>query len=657
MDHSSTYTGPWPELECFMILTHWFSNIKVSKKLFIGFAVVTSMVIVVLASGVFGYKQIKDKADKSTLSVSLFNELSEARAARLSYQYTLDPAFMVESQKAMTQMLDTMASLRAQPWSAQGMQIVDETETALKNYIAATTPFMQALQRKDEIAKQIDSSGLYDRSGIADELSRDPTITAQNALDASQVAFVLSDIDSKMGYFKENPTPEQLQVMLKSLASGKNDAEQVKAFLPAEKQEWIDYVIKKMQVIHDGLDDYQVVWKDQHAQSTNLIKQGNVLSADINTLFNLEQSMLEGIVESSQQQMVVTSLIGILLAVFLAFGITRMITRPLNETLVVAQRIAKGDLTGELNSNRRDEPGLLMQAVSMMNENLKEIIGQVRSGVDSVARASSEIASGNMDLSSRTEQQSAAVVETAASMEEMTSTVARNAENARNARQLSESASQKAGEGSEISKQVIDSMKNVRTSSHRISEITTVINSIAFQTNILALNAAVEAARAGDQGKGFAVVAGEVRNLAQRSAQSAKEIENLIKESVAHVDHGFGLVEDAGLAMAEIETSVTQMRDIMSEIAAATDEQSRGITQIAQAMTEMDTTTQQNAALVEESSSAANSLEEQAVQLEKTVSVFQLPAATVSLMTRKPKTQYVAPVVAARCDDTEWTSF
>jgi len=316
--------------------------------------------------------------------------------------------------------------------------------------------------------------------------------------------------------------------------------------------------------------------------------------------------------------------IGIALGLLLAMGITASITRPLNETLRVAEQIAKGDLTSTLTSTRHDEPGLLMQAVSTMNENLKSIINDVREGVESVARSSTEIAAGNMDLSSRTEQQSAAVVETAASMEELTSTVALNAENANQARLLAEEASQNASEGSLISQKVIDTMKNVRLSSHRISEITTVINSIAFQTNILALNAAVEAARAGDQGKGFAVVAAEVRTLAQRSAQSAKEIENLIHESAVHVDTGFNLVEGAGAAMFKIEKSVAQVRDIMSEIATATDEQSRGISQIAQAMAEMDTTTQQNAALVEESSAAASSLEDQAVQLEKVVSIFRV---------------------------------
>jgi methyl-accepting chemotaxis protein-2 (aspartate sensor receptor) len=644
-----------------MILMTWFSNIKVSKKLFISFAIIISLIIIVLVSGVYGYKQIKDKAYKSALSVELFQQLSDARAARISYQFTMDPAFMIKTQDTARKMQDILATLKTLSWSGQGHQTLSDTEQSVANYISSTEPFMQALKRKNEIGKVIDSSDLYDKSGVADQISRSTTVSTQNALDASQVAFVLSDIDSKVSYFKENPTREEEQILIQRLASGKVDAEQVKSFLPADQQTWIDQVIKKIEVINDGLDDYRAAWDNQNIQSANLAKEGDVLSKNINALFDLEQSLLTVVVDSSEQQMVIISLIGILLGISLALAITRMITRPLNETLAVAEKIAQGDLTCELQSSRRDEPGLLMQAVSVMNENLKDIISQVRSGVDSVARASSEIAAGNMDLSSRTEQQSAAVVETAASMEQMTSTVALNAENARHARQLSESASNKASEGSEISKQVIDTMKSVRTSSHRISEITTVINSIAFQTNILALNAAVEAARAGDQGKGFAVVAGEVRNLAQRSAQSAKEIESLIRESVSYVDKGFGLVEGAGVAMAEIEDSVTQMRDIMGEIAAATDEQSRGITQIAQAMTEMDTTTQQNAALVEESSSAANSLEEQAVQLEKTVAIFRIPGnfkATAARQSNVGKVVVGAAVRKSGTDnDHDWTSF
>lgn len=394
----------------------------------------------------------------------------------------------------------------------------------------------------------------------------------------------------------------------------------------------------------------------QTSLSDNLTDKAEILTEDIQALSNLQQQKMVDAVISVQWQMATVAAAGIVLAVLLAMAITRSITRPLNETLRVAEQIAKGDLTGTLTHTRQDELGLLMQAVATMNESLKSIIRDVREGVDSVARSASEIAAGNLDLSSRTEQQSAAVVQTAASMEELTSTVALNAENANHARVLAQEASVNASEGSQISQKVIDTMKNVRISSRRISEITTVINSIAFQTNILALNAAVEAARAGDQGKGFAVVAAEVRSLAQRSAQSAKEIENLINESAVFVDTGFNLVEGAGEAMTRIESSVAQVRNIMSEIASATDEQSRGISQIAQAMAEMDTTTQQNAALVEESSAAASSLEGQAVQLEKVVSVFKVSAAATQRASEAPTVKPVLVIEAAQPQN-DWVQF
>jgi methyl-accepting chemotaxis protein-2 (aspartate sensor receptor) len=290
-----------------------------------------------------------------------------------------------------------------------------------------------------------------------------------------------------------------------------------------------------------------------------------------------------------------------------------------------------------------------------MNISLQNIITNVRDGVSSVARASAEIAAGNTDLSSRTEQQSAAVVQTAASMEELSSTVKQNAENAHHASQLATDASMNAGRGGEIIRDVIVTMDSISQSSGKIGEIIHVINSISFQTNILALNAAVEAARAGEQGRGFAVVAGEVRNLAQRSSLAAKEIETLIRESLDRVQDGSAFVERAGTTMNDIVRSVSQVKDIMGEIAAASDEQNRGISQIATAMAEMDTTTQQNAALVEESSAAASSLESQADELEKTVAVFRLSAVQTRTPVLTPRLVPAVPVAASA--DASWESF
>jgi len=261
--------------------------------------------------------------------------------------------------------------------------------------------------------------------------------------------------------------------------------------MPETQKSLLQASLENIQNIGPELEHYRAVWNEQATLSDTLTGKAEVLTKAIQTLFDIQQKKVANTVDGVEYQMAIVAAIGIVLAVLLAMAITRSITRPLSETLRVAEQIAKGDLTATLSSNRRDEPGMLMNAVATMNENLKNIIHDVRNGVDSVARSASEIAAGNIDLSSRTEQQSAAVVETAASMEQLTSTVALNAENANHARALAQEASVNATEGSQISQKVIDTMKNVRQSSHRISEITTVINSIAFQTNILALNAAV----------------------------------------------------------------------------------------------------------------------------------------------------------------------
>ncbi|WP_213779247.1 methyl-accepting chemotaxis protein [Caballeronia sp. dw_276] len=320
----------------------------------------------------------------------------------------------------------------------------------------------------------------------------------------------------------------------------------------------------------------------------------------------------------------VAIIIGLLAAAFSWLSLRRAIGRPLDEALAQFDAIASGDLRRELVVTSRDEMGQLLNGLAKMQASLVDTVRSVRSGSESIASATKQIAAGNIDLSSRTEEQASALQQTASSMDELTGTVKQNAENARQASSLAANASEIANKGSTVVSQVVDTMGDINQSSTKIADIITIIEGIAFQTNILALNAAVEAARAGEQGRGFAVVAAEVRSLAQRSSAAAKEIKELINTSVSRVQTGTTLVGDAGRTMSEIIGAVQRVTDIMGEIAAASHEQSSGIEQVALAVTQMDEVTQQNAALVEEAAAAAQSLEDQAGALKAAVSVFQL---------------------------------
>jgi len=332
--------------------------------------------------------------------------------------------------------------------------------------------------------------------------------------------------------------------------------------------------------------------------------------------------------QATQASAVTTSIV--LTAVALALGlamawmITRSITAPVRDAVGFAQAVAGGDLTADIRAQGRDEIAELLRAMADMRDGLVQIVRQVRSGADSILTGAGEIASGNADLSQRTEEQAANLEETAASMEQMNATVRQNADTAQTASQLAQSASGVAERGGDVVQRVITTMSDISTSSKKIADIIGTIDGIAFQTNILALNAAVEAARAGEQGRGFAVVAGEVRALAQRSAQAAREIKALIGQSVDNVDTGSRLVGEAGTTMTEIVSQVKRVADLIAEIGSATQEQTTGIGQVSEAVSQLDRVTQQNAALVEEAAAAADSLRGQAQRMNEVVGVFKL---------------------------------
>ena len=406
--------------------------------------------------------------------------------------------------------------------------------------------------------------------------------------------------------------------------------------LPQARQLLANMHEARMRYLSSGDKVSELIESGKRAEAYEILSKQTIPALDemqvnLARLVDIEDSLVDASGAQAAQEAETTHWVllalgagALVIALILARYITRSITAPLQQAVTVARAVAGGQLDSQIVVNSTDEAGQLLQALKDMGDSLVNIVKRVRKGTDSIATATHQIAAGNVDLSSRTEQQAAALQETAASMQDLSTTVKQNYESGQHANQLAEQAAQVALRGGEVVSQVVHTMVDINASSGKISDIIGVIDSIAFQTNILALNAAVEAARAGEQGRGFAVVASEVRSLASRSADAAKEIKVLIETSVKNVSAGSELVEKAGSTMDEIVVSVRRVADIMGEISAASADQSHGIDQINLAMTQMDQVTQSNASLVEEAAAAAASLEEQAQDLVEAVSVFRL---------------------------------
>jgi methyl-accepting chemotaxis protein len=449
-----------------------------------------------------------------------------------------------------------------------------------------------------------------------------------------------------------NKKIDEVQKSIETMTLSPQEQAQMKKVAAAQKA-MLDIQAKASQLKSEGnSEEAQKVINEQYNPAVNAY-----LASLRELVQQEEQATLDYSQEMGQARNMTVRIAGIAI-IFILAGILigaavliRSIRRPLDQANELAARIAQGDLTARIDTTRGDEFGALMKSLARMNESLARMVQQVRQSTDSIATASAEIATGNHDLSVRTEQTSSNLQSTASAMDELTTTVQHSADNARQASQLAASASTVAQKGGEVVQQVVSTMDEINASSKKIADIIGVIDGIAFQTNILALNAAVEAARAGEQGRGFAVVAGEVRSLAGRSAEAAKEIKGLINTSVEKVESGTELVTNAGATMGEIVQSVRRVADVIGEITAASAEQSAGISQVNSSIANLDQMTQQNAALVEQSAAAAQSMREQAEQLAQAVAVFKVTGMGAMpqrpVMDVTPRTEPAKPLASA----------
>ena len=638
-----------------------FNDFSIRKKLFSGF-----IILIAIISGISWYtisslQSIERNSVKTAITNDIGDLLDTARRNRLLYMQTGDDQKMKANGEAITSMQALIKEANTFNWRGDTKELFGQLGTNVNHYSDTRTFYYKKSIISNDLANTLHKLSEKD---FFQDLNQKIKSTAPDTV-ASNYLFDLLFSFSLLSDAADTLVTHHNIADMANLEKAYNDAQSLyndslplfsEATQAAILPTWEHY-----QSLKNTSDRFYAALVETQKAAEVMGTAADTLNANTEQLITAQADFNDQLIASTIAIITALSFVAIVVGLLAAWLITRKITRPIAENLLLAQRISDGDLTAETHASSKDELGELTQTMGAMTTRLRDVISGIRESVGHFASASAQIAAGNTDLASRTEQQSAAVVETASSMEELTSTVRLNAENARQASKLAASASADARKGGQIVGDVVNTMNGIATSSKKITEIISVINGIAFQTNILALNAAVEAARAGEQGRGFAVVAGEVRTLAQRSADAAKEIESLIKDSVARIGTGTELVNLAGSSMEDIVNSVTHVSQIIDEISTSSDEQRQGIEQIGKAVTEMDSTTQQNATLVQESSAAAVSLEQQAKKLSEMVAIFKIAASKVheGEWTRgaEKKTPLAVPHKAPKAPEEEWTSF
>ncbi|WP_194206011.1 methyl-accepting chemotaxis protein [Superficieibacter sp. 1612_C1] len=627
-------------------------NITISKKLAMGFGVVLLLVAIATTLSVLRFREIRDVYEKTNLIYNINIEVFQAKINRLKYFYSSDEKSGQVMADYVDHALQLTATAQQLEWTPAEKAVIDTMGGHLDAFKTSVAAMQKSTANLLALRGALDQAGTEDLQPRYAALIRTPLEDTALSYQLYDVLFALGNLRDRALALRFSASQEARDALEKQSAATQSALESLKPQLPEAAQTQLQSLWEESTSYRDNSLYYYQAVQDLKATEDNVKTAGDRSSASIKEIIALVKAHNDSLANTSATITALVGLIAILLGIAVSWWVTRQITRPVRENLHLAERIASGDLSANIQARSQDEFGKLTSAMGVMNSKLRSMIGEVRHSVTRVTSAASEIADGNTDLSSRTEQQAAAVVQTAASMEQLTATVKNNADNARHASKLAAEASQTASQGGNVMRDMVATMGDINTSSRKIADITAVINSIAFQTNILALNAAVEAARAGEQGRGFAVVASEVRSLSQRSSQAAKDIEHLIAESVSRIDTGSHLVVKAGQTMEQVVHSVTRVNDIMGEISSASEEQSRGIEQIARAVSELDSTTQQNASLVSASSLAAGSLEEQARVLEELVAAFRLDdSVRVQRSARQPV------LAAGGLAEGNWTTF
>lgn len=597
-------------------------NLKISRKLLLSYMLLIIITFFIYAFASHGLESISNNNVRQNKTSEISKLLDNLKFYNVNFRYTKSIEYAELQKKGLDTLIEQVRQLEVDKRDNVSSKINQQLNIASADYKKISDDFVGSIETGRVIELNMQKSAVFDVGEQLTNKSRSAGFDVGLGEFSSYINLKLKDLRFRIADLVASKNEESFVKIENILKDIIKESDNYNSASMNSSQELIAELKKNADVMIGNAHDFRKNLILQNELFEKLNQGSNETYAAMELLSKHQNMQTKNVIDNAKTIMLVASVSGSIIALCIAYFMTRHISKPLNETLNISSRIASGDLSASVISTRKDEFGELLVSIGMMNDRLKHIIDEVKVGVDNVSKASAEISLGNSDLSIRTEQQSSALVQTNNNIKQLSDAMKNNAQNAEYASIRTNAASANAENGGLIVKNVIIKMKTISENSSKISDITNVINGIAFQTNILALNAAVEAARAGEHGKGFAVVAGEVRTLAQRSAIAAKEIENLLSDAVLNIKDGVSLVTQSGETMEQIVSSVHQVNLIIEDIARVSEKQSKWLSDVHDAVSKMDITTKQNASLVKESAIASTSLAEQARQLNTLISVF-----------------------------------